>query len=100
MIINTVYIKVEECYRNVCEIIWDLVVTDGVPASEMNYLLDGLKTPEDLLNLVTKEGGLPSILPMNIMDFEVAQENGGETILVFSKFDKPFATVLFSQCPY
>lgn len=100
MILNTVYIKVEDCYRNVCEIIWDLVITDGVPASEMNYLLDGLKTPEDLLNLITKEGGLPSILPMNIMDFEVAQEAGGETILVFSKFGKPFATVLFSQCPY
>lgn len=100
MIINTTTVRIEDCYDTVCEIIYDLVVCDGAPVSDFAHLLDGLRTPEELTALVTKQFGLPSILPIDIMKLEQALEEGIDTVLLFTKNGKPFVTVLFSQCDY
>lgn len=100
MIINTTTIRIEDSYTCLCEIIYDLVVCDGAPASDFGHLLDGLRTPEGLTELVTKQFGLPSILPIDIMKLEQALEEGIDTVLLFTKNGKPYATVLFSQCDY
>lgn len=100
MTFNTTTIRIEDCYDCLCEIIYDLVVCDGNPVSAFSHLLDGLRTPEELTELLTKKLGLPSILPVDIMKLEQALGEGVDTVLLFTKNGKPFATVLFSQCEY
>lgn len=94
-----VNISHSEIYSNVCDMIYDFVITDNEPLSNWSFLLEDIKTPEAFHKAVTTDcKAFTYLCSVDLESLEAEyKETKQDVIIVVSKYSKPWTTVLFSQ---
>jgi hypothetical protein len=94
-----VNISHSEIYSNVCDMIYDFVITDNEPLSNWSFLLEDIKTPEAFLKAVTTDcKAFTYLCSVDLESLEASfDETKEDTIIVVYKGSKPWVSVLFSQ---
>lgn len=86
-------------FSHVADIIYDIALIDNEPNHGWLFLIEDLKTPEAFVRAVTTDG--KAFTYLCTIDFDALEAHyettGEDMIIVVNRYNKPWATVLFSQ---
>lgn len=86
-------------FSHVADIIYDMALIDNEPNAGWLFLIEDLKTPEAFIKAVTTDS--KAFTYLCVLDFDALEAqyetSGEDMIIVVNRYNKPWATVLFSQ---
>jgi len=102
---KVITIKHEHIFNIVSDMVYDFAYLDGEPLSSTLFLLEDLMTPENFVQAVTTDfKAITYLLSLNdesSCDLDQLQDQYNITkedfVIVVTKSNKPWASVLFSQ---
>lgn len=90
-------IKHETIFDTIVGIFHDFCFVDSEPIADYMWMFEPLKDPHEFADAVTSDGMAFTFMPELAEPIEELERNGGDGVIVVTKNNKPWTTIIISK---